>query len=96
MKNFKTHIYVFRPSIFRVGAVFAQEKDKSLPLANEEYADNKFVDAEANYRVSNSKFPNRTVASYNLGNAIYKQNQASEAKFAYAEAIKILNQDLKT
>jgi cytochrome c-type biogenesis protein CcmH/NrfG len=42
------------------------------------------------------KIPNRTVASYNLGNAIYKQNQASEAKFAYAEAIKILNQDLKT
>jgi hypothetical protein len=38
-----------------LGAVFAQEKDKSLPLANEEYADNKFVDA-ANYRVSNSKF----------------------------------------
>jgi hypothetical protein len=28
-------------------------EDKSLPLANEEYADNKFVDAEANYRVSN-------------------------------------------
>jgi hypothetical protein len=38
MKNFKTHIYVF-PFYFRVkGAV--QEKDKSLPLANEEYADN--------------------------------------------------------
>jgi hypothetical protein len=35
--------------------------------------------------VSNSKFPNRTVASYNLGNAIYKQNQASEAKFAYQQ-----------
>jgi hypothetical protein len=31
-----------------------RKKDKSLPLANE-YADNKFVDAEANYRVSNSK-----------------------------------------
>jgi hypothetical protein len=29
---------------------------RKLPLANEEYADNKFVDAEANYRVSNSKF----------------------------------------
>jgi hypothetical protein len=27
-----------------------------VTLANEEYADNKFVDAEANYRVSNSKF----------------------------------------
>jgi hypothetical protein len=33
------------------------------------------------------KIPNRT-GTYNLGNAIYKQNQASEAKFAYAEAIK--------
>jgi hypothetical protein len=80
MKNFKNTYLRLSPFYFRVGAVFAQEKDKSLPLANEEYADNKFVDAEANYRVSNSKFPNRTVASYNLGNAIYKQNQASEAK----------------
>jgi tetratricopeptide (TPR) repeat protein len=89
MKNFKKHIFTSFALLFLgLGAVFAQEKDKSLPLANEEYADNKFVDAEANYRVSNSKFPNRTVASYNLGNAIYKQNQASEAKFAYAEAIK--------
>jgi TolA-binding protein len=95
MKNFKKTYLRLRP-IFLGLEVFAQEKDKSLPLANEEYADNKFVDAEANYRVSNSKFPNRTVASYNLGNAIYKQNQASEAKFAYAEAIKTLNQDLKT
>jgi predicted lipid-binding transport protein (Tim44 family) len=34
------------------------------------------------FQIQNS---NRTVASYNLGNAIYKQNQASEAKFAYAE-----------
>jgi hypothetical protein len=41
MKNFKTH-FSFVPSILGLGAVFAQEKDKSLPLANEEYADNKF------------------------------------------------------
>ena len=68
--------------------ISAQEKDKALPKANEEYTQNKFVDAEANYRISQSKFPNRTVAPYNLGNAIYKQNQASEAKFAYAKAIK--------
>jgi tetratricopeptide (TPR) repeat protein len=89
MKDFKKHIFTAFSLLFLgLGAVFAQEKDKSLPLANEEYADNKFVDAEANYRVSNSKFPNKTVASYNLGNAIYKQNQASEAKYAYAAAIK--------
>jgi tetratricopeptide (TPR) repeat protein len=65
----------------------AQNKDRVLPKANEEYAQNKFIDAEANYRISNSKFPSRTVASYNLGNAIYKQNHASEAKYAYAKAI---------
>ena len=36
-------------------AVSAQEKDKTLPKANEEYAEKKFVDAEANYRISHSK-----------------------------------------
>ena len=69
-------------------AVSAQEKDKTLPDANEEYKQNKFVDAEANYRISESKFPGRGIASYNLGNTIYRQNQASEAKLAYAKALK--------
>ncbi|MDW8851341.1 tetratricopeptide repeat protein [Flavobacterium sp. MMLR14_040] len=69
-------------------AVSAQEKDKTLPEGNEEYKQNKFVDAEANYRISESKFAKRGVASYNLGNTIYRQNQASEAKLAYAKAIK--------
>jgi len=67
--------------------VSAQEKDKTLPKANEEYSEKKFVEAEANYRISNSKFPKRTVAPFNLGNSIYKQNQIAEAKFAYAKAI---------
>lgn len=69
-------------------AANAQEKDKVLPKANEEYAANNFVEAESDYRISNSKFPNRTVASYNLGNTIYKQNQFSESKYAYANALK--------
>lgn len=69
-------------------AVFAQEKDKALPQANDEYAQKKFVDAEANYRISHSKFPKKADASYNLGNAIYKQNQNSEAIFEYEKAIK--------
>ena len=69
-------------------AVSAQEKDKTLPKANDEYAEKKFVDAEANYRISHSKFPKKAAALYNLGNAIYKQNQNSEAKLAYEKAIK--------
>jgi len=68
-------------------AVSAQEKDKTLPEANEQYSQKQFVDAEANYRISHSKFPKKADASYNLGNAIYKQNQNSEAKFAYAAAL---------
>ena len=68
-------------------AVSAQEKDKTMPKANEEYSQKKFVEAEANYRISHSKFPKRTVAPFNLGNSIYKQNQIAEAKFAYSKAI---------
>ena len=70
-------------------AASAQEKDKTLPKANEEYSEKKFVEAEANYRISNSKFSKRTAPPYNLGNAIYRQNQMAEAKYAYAKAVEI-------
>ena len=83
MKNFLLYILL----TFSL-AVSAQEKDKTLPDANDEYKQNKFVDAEANYRISESKFPKRATAPYNLGNTIYRQNQISEAKSAYAKAIK--------
>ncbi|MEY4012394.1 MAG: hypothetical protein RIT22_1518 [Bacteroidota bacterium] len=69
-------------------AITAQEKDALLPKANEEFAAKNYADAEANYRISHSKFPRRTVASYNLGNAIYRQNQFSESKIAFANALK--------
>jgi tetratricopeptide (TPR) repeat protein len=79
---------IFFFPLWGLGVVFAQEKDKTLPTANEEYVQKKYAEAEANYRISLSKFSNRTVAPYNLGNAIYMQNQPSEAKYAYANAIK--------
>ena len=71
-------------------AITAQEKDALLPKANEEFAAKNYADAEANYRISHSKFPRRTVASYNLGNAIYRQNQFSESKIAFANALKTI------
>lgn len=89
MKNFIKYGFTFFALLFSgLASVFAQQKDKNLPKANEEYSQNKFSEAEADYRISNSKFPNRSVSPYNLGNAIYKQNQASEAKYAYAKALK--------
>ena len=84
----KYFIFLFLFSLLGLGGLFAQQKDKALPKANEEFAEKKFVEAEANYRVSQSKFPNRTVAPYNLGNAIYKQNQNAEAQYAYVEALR--------
>lgn len=89
MKDFKTYIYTFFALVFfGTAGAFAQGKDRSLPAANEEYTAKNFTGAEADYRISNSKFPNRSVAPFNLGNAIYKQNQASEAKYAYINALK--------
>lgn len=73
-------------------ATKAQEKDKFLPKGNEEFAEKKYADAEANYRISQSKFKKKAVSSYNLGTSIYKQNQHSEAKYHFAKAI----QDAKT
>ena len=69
-------------------ALFAQEKDRDLPKANEAFSAKKYDEAEANYRISESNNPAKAIASYNLGNAIYKQNQIGEAKFSYQKALK--------
>ena len=89
MKRFKIIIVAFLIGAFcGTAGLLAQQKDRILSKANQEYADNKFADAEANYRISDSKFPNKAAAPFNLGNSIYKQKQSSEAKFAFAKALK--------
>lgn len=70
-------------------ATKAQEKDKFLPKGNEEFAEKKYADAEANYRISQSKFKKKAVSSHNLGTSIYKQNQHSESKYQFAKAIQV-------
>lgn len=69
-------------------AIYAQEKDNNLPKGNDSFAEKKYADAEVAYRLSESKNPKKAIASYNLGNAIYRQNQTSEAKYHYATALK--------
>lgn len=66
---------------------FSQKKDFNLPEANLNYSKKQYAEAEANYRISKGNNSKRAVSSYNLGNAIYKQNQPGEAKFAYEKAI---------
>jgi tetratricopeptide (TPR) repeat protein len=64
------------------------EKDTDLPRGNEAFIEKKYADAEAEYRISESKNPKKSIASYNLGNSIYRQNQVSEAKYHYGKALK--------
>ena len=66
----------------------SQEKDKDLPKGNDAFADKKYADAEADFRISQSKNPKKAIASYNLGNAIYRQNQTAESKYQFAKAAK--------
>lgn len=68
-------------------SVFSQKKDNFLPKGNEAFADKNYIDAEADYRVSQSNVPKYAVSSYNLGNAMYKQDKVAESKYPYLKAI---------
>ena len=65
------------------------EKDTNLPLGNKQYDKKEYADAEANYRISNSKDGTKAVATYNLGNAIYRQKKPAEALWAYSKAVEV-------
>ena len=82
---------MFRLILFLISmvtfGVFAQEKDKFLPKGNESFAKREYIQAEADYRISASKNEKKAAASYNLGNAIYRQKQSAEAKMPYLKAI---------
>lgn len=67
--------------------IFAQQKkDFALPDGNDQFAKKAYAEAEANYRKSKSMNEKKVEASYNLGDAIYRQNQPAEAKWAFAKA----------
>lgn len=79
-------LFIYALLLFSFAAI-AQEKDKNLPRGNKEFKDKNYADAEADYRISLSKSPTKAIASYNLGNTIYRQKQPSEAKLAYVNTI---------
>lgn len=74
-------------AVFATG--FCQENRKLVKEGNEEYKDKEYAAAEAKYRIAHSKNPSNPDAYYNLGNSIYRQGTASEAKYAYAKAIDV-------
>lgn len=62
-------------------------KDPALSKGNKEFKAGALPEAEAQYRISKSVDVSGSKSAYNLGNAIYKQDKKTEAKFAYAKAL---------
>jgi Ca-activated chloride channel homolog len=58
---------------------FAQSNKKLIRQGNRLYENKKYTDAAISYQKAIEKQPNNTAASYNLGNALYKQNKMPEA-----------------
>ena len=70
------------------GFLFSQENDKNLYNGNQSFAQKNYATAEADFRVTESKkSPKKSVAGYNLGNSIYRQNQHGEAQIKYIQAL---------
>ncbi len=67
--------------------IYSQKKEVDLKKGNRAFKEQKYADAEANYRVEKSKTDNKSSVLYNLGNAIYKQKSYGESKAAYLQAV---------
>ena len=68
--------------------LFGQEKDKNLYNGNQLFKEKKYADAEADFRVTESKkSPKKATAGYNLGNSVYRQSQQGEAQIRYIQAL---------
>lgn len=80
-------IYILLTLTSFFGFSQSKEKDYNLPKGNDLFEDKNYVDAEAEYRISQSKFNKKSIASYNLGTSIYRQNYSGEAKLQFAKAV---------
>jgi hypothetical protein len=80
MKDFKTYLFTFLHMLWFT-TVVAQEKIKVCQSKWSNMLAKLWLDDRA-FTISNSKFPNRSVAPFNLETRYIKQNQA-EAKYAY-------------
>lgn len=82
---------LFLPSI-----AFAQKAERSLlRQGNKQYDKKKFTEAEIKYRKALEVNPQSPEGSYNLGNALYKQNKPKETLEFYQTALGKQNDPLK-
>lgn len=72
-----------------VQLAYSQPAQKYLRSGNNAYNKGHFKDAEIDYRKAQSKAPASDRAKYNLGNALYKQNNFAEATEQYNQIAKV-------
>ncbi len=84
------YIGLFLITIVSVTPLSAQTQHKFLKKADSAYERGTYSTAEENYRKANEKSQN-TNATYNLGNAIFKQDRLEEAVEKYQSAAEMTN-----
>ena len=67
----------------------AQQVNKQILNGNEAYNKNQFDEAASSYKKALEKSPDNNVASYNLGNALYKADKPDEAIKSYDNAVAV-------
>jgi Ca-activated chloride channel family protein len=65
-------------------SIFSQSDKGFVRDGNKDYRNEKFSEAEINYRKALDKNPQKLSAQYNLGNALYKQENFEKAAETYA------------
>jgi tetratricopeptide (TPR) repeat protein len=72
-----------------VSSAFAYKANPSIRSGNSDYEDEKYTDAEIEYRKGLQADQYSTESAYNLGNALYKQEKYKEAVAEYEKASKL-------
>ncbi|MBP6511664.1 MAG: tetratricopeptide repeat protein [Bacteroidia bacterium] len=67
-------------------STWSQAQRKEIVQGNTEYEGGRYHNAEAAYKKSVEKAPQQFIGSYNLGNALYRQNKFDEASQQYLNA----------
>ena len=76
--------------LFFSSFILAQNGEKTLQKAKENYEIKQFANAERNYRIVSGKNSDyNAVSQYNMGNSVYKMNQYDEALYVYFKATEL-------
>ena len=78
---------VFGFLIFTTGNSYGQSAKDKIVKGNKAYTENRFDEAESDYRAALKKSENDATANYNLGNTLYRKDNIEEATKAYENVI---------